>query len=74
MPGQASTAKTTVPAVINFHNYVTVLSILCILGVLGCGSVFDTGYLFTKELFPTVVLTTILASASAIASTRVTIN
>jgi len=33
----------------------TVLSIMSILGIIGCGASFDTGYLITKELFPTVL-------------------
>jgi len=32
-----------------------VLSILSIIGIIACGASFDTGYLFTKELFPTTL-------------------
>ena len=40
-------------------------STLSIIGTLSCAVAFDTGYLFTKELFPTVLRTTAVAFASA---------
>ena len=45
----------------------TAQSVLSIVGIICCGFAFDTGYLFTKELFPTVLRTTALSVASSAA-------
>jgi OCT family organic anion transporter-like MFS transporter 7 len=41
------------------------MTVLSIVGTTVCNAAFDTGYIYATELFPTVLRTTALSTASA---------
>ena len=43
------------------------MTTLSIVGTTVCNAAFDTGYIFSKELFPTILRTSALSTASAFA-------
>ena len=43
------------------------MTTLSVVGTTVCNAAFDTGYIYTKELFPTILRTSALSTASAFA-------
>ena len=50
-----------------FQDLVFVMTTLSIVGTTLCNAAFDTGYIYAKELFPTILRTSALSAASAFA-------